>query len=68
MRFMKKTSESSHESPFPYSEVSPQIIPVPETKKESEVPIEVVNGALEEVRRREREEERGDVPRKPTLH
>lgn len=50
-------------------EVTPQLVPVPEIEREEKVPIDVINGALEELRRRERGEdvEDGGV-RTPTIH
>lgn len=51
----------------PTPEVTPQIYPTPEKKEQ--VPIEIINGALEEIYRQEQEEnEGGEQKRKPTLH
>ncbi|MDO8521268.1 MAG: hypothetical protein Q7S52_04085 [bacterium] len=55
--------------PISVPEVAPQLIPMPEIEKEKTVPIEVVNGALDELRRKERDEERGrSDAHKPTVH
>lgn len=57
-----------HTDYFPLPEVTPQVYPTPETG-EQQVPIEIINGALEEIYRQEREgDEDADRKRKPTLH
>lgn len=62
---MKNEPKMSEEYPLPFlPEVVPQLIPMPEIKKET--PPEVINGALEEINRREKED--NEPRRKPTIH
>jgi len=65
---MDDTQQNLDERPF-MPEITPQLIPVPETKKEEQVPIDVVNGALDELRRKENGEgdDEGELWR-PTIH
>jgi hypothetical protein len=54
-----------HQEPIP--ELTPQ--PIPTTEEDKRTPIDVINGALDEINRREREEEEGGgATHKPTIH
>jgi len=48
-------------------EISPQVITPEIQRKDSETPIEVINGALDILEKEERGE-KDDEPTKPTLH
>lgn len=67
---MANQSRIPGEPPFPVPEIAPQLVPDPDIGRKPETPIEVIDGALEEIRRRERDEEGGDGERerKPTIH
>lgn len=54
-------------SPPPSPDVDPQLIPVPEIKKDT--PLPVIEGALEELRRKEKDERENEGNgKKPTVH
>lgn len=63
----KKPDPGEHPPFMP--EVTPELIPVPEVKRDKRVPIDVINGALDEIRRREKNEKGKDDGGGPnTIH
>lgn len=66
---MATQPKSPREYPLPTPEIAPQLVPNPDNERKERTPIEIIDGALEEIRRKEREEE-GDTrkERKPTIH
>ena len=62
------TQREPSQPEVPIPEIMPQLVPYPEAEKKPETPIDVINGAPEELRRKEKEDEGGEIQRKPTIH